>query len=138
MNVRGAAWIRHGPDRAELVTARCIGNRLAVALEIIVERRLGAIVPDVAPSMVHSGPLQTAVSGGVPALILQLAFFAAVGLAVARRWRREPAGRARLTGAAFLASGCAYFVQDLSGWPHVALGALVSVIAGLATSWMIA
>jgi O-antigen ligase len=95
----------------------------------------GAIAADVAPTMVHSGPLQTAVSGGVPALVLQLLFLGAIGVSGARRWRAETGGRPRLIGAAFLASGVAYFVQDLSGWPHVALGALVSVLAGLEVSW---
>ena len=55
--------------------------------------------------MVHSGPLQAAVSGGAPALVLQLLFFAGVGIVVAGRVRAEPDGRQRLLGAAFLAAG---------------------------------
>ena len=81
--------------------------------------------------MVHSGPLQTAVSGGLPALALQLLFLVGIGTAVAGRTRAEADGRQRLLGAAFLAAGVAYFVQDLSGWPHVALGALAFVLGGL-------
>jgi hypothetical protein len=47
MDMRGAAGIRHRPDRAEPIAARFIGDGPAVALEIIVERRVGAVVPDV-------------------------------------------------------------------------------------------
>ena len=94
-----------------------------------------AIGPDLVPTMVHSGPLQAAVSGGVPALVLEMLFFVAIGTAVAGRARGEANGRQRLLGAAFLAAGFAYVVQDLSGWPHVALGALAFVVGGLAIAW---
>ncbi len=90
---------------------------------------------DLIPTMVHSGPLQSAVSGGVPAWILQVLFLVAVGAAVLRRLRGEAAGPQRLLGAAFLASLIAYVVQDLSGWPHVALGTLAFVIWGLGVAW---
>jgi O-antigen ligase len=93
------------------------------------------IAPDLVPTMVHSGPLQTAVSGGLPAVVLQLALLAAVGFAVVRRRRVEPDEHQRLLGAAFLASGAAYFVQDLSGWPHVGLTALAFAVWGLGTCW---
>jgi len=94
-----------------------------------------SIAADLTPTMVHSGPLQTAVSAGIPALALQLLFFAAVGLAVTKRWRAEPLECERLLGAAFLASAVAWFVQDLSGWPHVALGSVAFLVWGLAVSW---
>jgi len=94
-----------------------------------------AIGPDLVPTMVHSGPLQTAVSGGLPALVLQLLFFVGIGTAVAGRTRAEADGRQRLLGAAFVAAGLAYLVQDLSGWPHVALGALAFVLGGLGVAW---
>lgn len=93
------------------------------------------IAADLVPTMVHCGPLQTAVSGGIPALALHAAFFAAVLAAVARRRRSETAPRSRRVGDALLASGVAYVLQDLSGWPHVALGTLAFVLAGLAVSW---
>ena len=47
MDVGRPAGIGHGPDRAEPVAARFIGDGLAVALEIVVERRVGTGVPDV-------------------------------------------------------------------------------------------
>jgi O-antigen ligase len=90
---------------------------------------------DLVPTMVHSGPLQTAVSAGVPAWILQVLFLLAIAAAVLRRLRSEAAGPQRLLGAAFLASLVAYVVQDLSGWPHVALGALASAVWGLGVAW---
>src|SRR5262249_43501932 len=90
---------------------------------------------DLVPTMVHSGPLQTAVSAGVPAWILQVLFLVAVGAAVLRRVRSEADGPQRLLGAAFLASLAAYVVQDFSGWPHVALGALAFAIWGLGVTW---
>ena len=94
-----------------------------------------AIGPDLVPMMVHSGPVQTAVSGGIPALVLQAAFLGAVLLAVIRRWRGERDSGSRLLGAAFAASLAAYCVQDLSGWPHVALGGLAFAAWGLAVAW---
>jgi O-antigen ligase len=93
------------------------------------------IAPDLVPTMVHSGPLQLAVSGGLPALALQILLLGAVAMLVMRRWRVETDDRPKLLGAAFLASGIAYVVQDLSGWPHVALGALAFSIWGLGVSW---
>jgi len=96
-----------------------------------------SIGPDLVPSMVHSGPLQTAVSGGAPALLLQMLFLAGVGIAIAGRLRAETDGRQRLLGAAFLAAGVAYFVQDLSGWPHVALGTLAFVLGGVGIAWSV-
>ena len=95
-----------------------------------------AIASDLVPTMVHSGPLQTAVSGGVPALVLQFLVLGTVAVLVARRWRAE-SDDARLLGAALLASMAAYFVQDLSGWPHVVLGALALSIWGLGVSWSV-
>lgn len=94
-----------------------------------------AVEADLGPTMVHSGPLQTAVSGGVPALLLQLLFLALVGTAVARRRGAESARRPRILGAAFLAALVAYVLQDLSGWPHVALGTLAFAVWGLAIAW---
>jgi O-antigen ligase len=94
-----------------------------------------SIGPDLVPTMVHSGPLQTAVSGGLPALVLQMLFFVGIGTAVAGRTRAEADERQRMLGAAFLAAGLAYLVQDLSGWPHVALGTLAFVLGGLGVAW---
>lgn len=94
-----------------------------------------SIASDLVPTVVHSGPLQTAVSGGFPALGLQILFFTAVGAVVIPRRRGESNGRQRLLGAAFIASAIAYLVQNLSGWPHVALGALAFVTWGLGVSW---
>lgn len=94
-----------------------------------------SIASDLVPTMVHSGPLQTAVSGGVPALALQGLFFAAFLAVVWRRRRSESDGHQRLLGAAFIASAIAYLVQDLSGWPAVPLGALAFLIWGLGVCW---
>ena len=52
MDVRSTAGIRHGPDRAEPVAAGFIGDGPAVALEIVVERRVRAVVPDIMVSAV--------------------------------------------------------------------------------------
>jgi O-Antigen ligase len=90
---------------------------------------------DLAPTMVHSGPLQTAVSGGIPALVLQFLFLGSVVAAILRRWRNDLDARQRMLGAAFVASLAVWVVQDLSGWPHVALGALASAIGGLGVCW---
>ena len=94
-----------------------------------------SIAADLVPTMVHSEPLQTAVSGGIPALLLQILFFAAAGSVVIGRRRRESSAHRRLLGAAFLASAIAFLVAGLSGWPHVALGTLASLIWGVGVSW---
>src|SRR5712691_8176512 len=47
MDVRRAAGIRHRADRQEAVTARSVGDGLAVALEVLVARPVGAIVANV-------------------------------------------------------------------------------------------
>src|SRR5262249_22053407 len=86
-------------------------------------------------TMVHSGPLQTAVSGGVPALALRILFFAVFLAVVVRARRAESDIHQRLVGAAFIASAIAFLVQDLSGWPAVPLGALASLIGGLGVAW---
>jgi O-antigen ligase/Flp pilus assembly protein TadD len=96
------------------------------------------VAPDVIPTMVHDGLLQAAASGGLPGLALYLLLPAAVGITVARRWRREGDSRERVLGAAFLASVAAFLVQDLSGWPDVALNGLTSAIWGLALAWSLA
>lgn len=121
--VRDHPWVGVGWENFGLIYPR---NRSSPTREV---------VSDLVPTMVHSGPLQIAVSGGIPALALQLLFFAVVGACVIRRWRREPDDHQRLLGAAFIAAAIAYLVQDLSGWPHVALGALSFVIWGLAVAW---
>jgi O-antigen ligase len=99
---------------------------------------------DLIPTMVHSGPIQTAVSAGIPAWILQVALLVAVAMTLVRHARRdavrrargeEAAGPQRLLGFAFLGSLAAFAVQDLSGWPHVALGALAFAIWGLGVAW---
>jgi hypothetical protein len=104
--------LREHPDRHRLGKLRLLYPRCRLPT--------AAIGPDLVPTMVHSGPLQTAVSGGVPAVVLQILFLG-IGTAVAGA-RAEADGRQRLLGAAFLAAGLAYLVQDLSGWPHVAWG----------------
>jgi hypothetical protein len=47
MDVRGAAGIRHGPDGAKPVSTLTIGYYLPIALEIVVEWRVRAIVSDI-------------------------------------------------------------------------------------------
>jgi|KBSSwiStaDraftv2_1062776.scaffolds.fasta_scaffold02112_10 O-antigen ligase len=102
------------------------------------------IEADLIPTMVHSGPVQTAVSAGIPGWILQVALLVGVGVTVVRHARKEAARRARgeeaagpqrLLGLAFLGSLVAFAVQDLSGWPHVALGGLAFSIWGLGVAW---
>src|SRR5262249_53725170 len=94
-----------------------------------------SVVADLVPTMVHSGPLQVAVSGGIPALVPRVAFLAALVAALVRRRRSEASDRSVILGAAFLASIAAFCVQDLSGWPHVALDTIALAVWGLAVAW---
>ena len=108
------------------------------------EAATAGVEADLVPTMVHSDPIQTAVSAGIPALILQVALLVAVAATLARHARRHAAPRARgeesggprrLLGFAFLGSLIAFAVQDLSGWPHVALGTLAFAVWGLGVAW---
>ncbi|HTZ18931.1 MAG TPA: O-antigen ligase family protein [Dissulfurispiraceae bacterium] len=91
---------------------------------------------DIFPTVVHSGYLQLAVAGGVPALVIYLGFIAVI-LRQALKSRRhsgdENDGRSILLFT-LAASIAGYLVQDLSGWNEIALTPFFYIILGLTVS----
>lgn len=98
----------------------------------------GAFVQsDALPTMVHNGYLHSAVTNGVPAVVLYLAFVGAVAVFV---WRgccasKEQTVPVALAGAAFLAALAGYLVQDLSGWLEISLSAFFWSLLGAAVAY---
>jgi O-antigen ligase len=87
---------------------------------------------DTVPTMVHNGYLQTAVTGGIPALLLYLALISAILWTVWRARSTAPAHAAMST--AFIAAMTTYLVQDLSGWLELSLSLFFWTIAGAAVA----
>ena len=87
---------------------------------------------NIIPTMVHNGYLQTALTNGIPALLLYLALVAGVlrklvkEISCAENRERQDL----LLG--FLAALGAYLVQDLVGWLDLALTSIFWVMLGLA------
>jgi O-antigen ligase/polysaccharide polymerase Wzy-like membrane protein/tetratricopeptide repeat protein len=88
------------------------------------------ITPDVVPTMVHSGYLQAAVTTGVPGLCLYLFFLLVVLIRLIRARAADTDVHTRLLLAAFIATTLGYMVTDLTGWPEVALSALIWLLLG--------
>ena len=103
---------------------------------------------NVIPTMVHNGYLQTALTNGIPALLLYFALLAVALSALVRALSREKDRDRHALLLAFLAALGAYLVQDLVGWLDMALTSAFWVMLGLAlnlasqnsprtsTSWM--
>jgi len=92
------------------------------------------LTPDVLPTMVHNGYVQTAATTGVPGLVLYLAFAGSILATLWNAWRRNVDRRARWLAVACIASACAYLVQDLSGWLEISLSVFVWFVLGLGTA----
>ena len=93
------------------------------------------IAPDVIPTMVHSQPLEIAVAGGLPLLLLFAALAWGVVASVGHRRQLEADAQQRLLGAGFLGAFVALGVEGLAGWPDVAFSTLAWIVAGLAVAW---
>ena len=87
---------------------------------------------NVIPTMVHNGYLQTALTNGIPALLLYLALVAGVLIKLVRELRRNEDRDRQDLLLGFLAALAAYLVQDLVGWLDMALTSTFWVMLGLA------
>ena len=87
---------------------------------------------NVIPTMVHDGYLQTAVTNGIPALLLYLALVAGVLIKLVRELSHDQDRDRRDLMLVFLAALSAYLVQDLVGWLDMALTSTFWVMLGLA------
>ncbi len=86
---------------------------------------------DTIPTMVHNGYLQTALTNGVPALVLYLAVLFLVLAWLTRTFRKSTDRNVRLLCAGFTGSIVGYMVQDLTGWLEIALTPFFWVVLGL-------
>jgi O-antigen ligase len=89
------------------------------------------IFSDTIPTMVHNGYLQTALTNGVPALILYLVFLAMILSRLWKTFRKSVRNRQKVLVLTFLASMVGFLIQDLSGWLDIALTPFFWVILGL-------
>ena len=92
------------------------------------------IAIDVMPTMVHNGYLQTALTNGLPALLLYLTFLAAIITLLIQTYIRQKDQHRKLLLMGFLASIFGFLIQDLTGWLEISLTTYFWFILGLAIS----
>ncbi len=92
------------------------------------------IAVDVMPTMVHNGYLQTALTNGIPALLLYLTFLAAIITPLIQTYMRQKDQYRKLLSIGFLASIFGFLIQDLTGWLEISLTTYFWFILGLAMS----
>lgn len=92
------------------------------------------IFSDTIPTMVHNGYLQTALTNGVPALILYLVFLAMILSRLWKTFHLSVRNEQKVLVLTFLASMVGFLIQDLSGWLDIALTPFFWVILGLSLS----
>jgi hypothetical protein len=88
------------------------------------------IFEDTIPTMVHNGYLQIALETGIPGLALYLVFLFFVFLGLIRTYQKKK-GPISL---ALMSALIIFLIQDLSGWPDIALTPFFWVFLGLAVS----
>lgn len=88
------------------------------------------IFEDTIPTMVHNGYMQLALETGIPGLVFYLAFLAFVLWGLIRTYKENK----RLTHLALIGSLAVFLIQDLSGWPDIALTPFLWIFLGLAVS----
>jgi hypothetical protein len=87
---------------------------------------------NVIPTMVHDGYLQTALTNGIPALLLYLTLVACVLIKLLRHLSHGEDRDRNDVMLAFLAALSAYLVQDLTGWLDMATASSFWIMLGLA------
>ncbi|MCX8021694.1 MAG: O-antigen ligase family protein [Syntrophorhabdaceae bacterium] len=89
---------------------------------------------DVIPTMVHNGYLQTALTNGIPALLLYILLLFLILRGLIRAYRRSQDIDIRFLTIACIASITGYLVQDIFGWLEIALTPFFWIILGLSVS----
>lgn len=87
---------------------------------------------NVIPTMVHNGYLQTALTNGIPALLLYLALVVGVLIKLIREVSHDEDRDRQDLLLGFLAALSSYLIQDLAGWLDMALTSAFWVMLGLA------
>lgn len=90
---------------------------------------------NVIPTMVHNGYLQTALTNGIPALLIYLALLAGALIKLARQFLREQDRDRKDLLLGFLAALSAFLIQDLVGWLDMALTSVFWATLGLALNY---
>ncbi len=89
---------------------------------------------DIIPTMVHNGYLQTALTNGIPAVLIYLLLVGAVLVMVVRSYRGTSDRGLRLLFVGFIASITGFLIQDIFGWLEIALTPFFFIVLGLAVS----
>jgi O-antigen ligase/tetratricopeptide (TPR) repeat protein len=89
---------------------------------------------DVIPTMVHNGYLQTALTNGVPALVLYLALVSLIMAALIRTYKKGFQEETRFLCIAFIASIVSYLVDDIFGWLEIAISPFYWTVLALGVS----
>ncbi len=86
---------------------------------------------DVIPTMVHNGYLQTALTNGIPGLLIYLLFVFMVLLLLIRTYLKYSERNIVFLSTALIASITGYLIQDLLGWLEIAVSPFFWVLLGL-------
>lgn len=93
------------------------------------------LIKDVLPSMVHNGYLQIAVQNGLPALMIYLFIISYIGYYLIKNYKISQNKNAGFFYAGFIASITGYLIQDLTGWPEIALTPFFWMLLGFSISF---
>ena len=92
------------------------------------------LTPDVLPTMVHSGYLQSAAMTGIPGLLIYAVMLSTVGFTVFRALRHSNGRRRRiLTG--MTCGLLAYLLQDATGWMEISLSYFFWFLLGVTVAF---
>lgn len=89
---------------------------------------------DTIPTMVHNGYIQTALTNGIPALVLYMVLVLFVFVFLIKAFRRTQNIDMRFLYSGFVASIAGHLIQDLTGWLEIALTPLFWTILGLSVA----
>lgn len=86
---------------------------------------------DTIPTMVHNGYIQTALTNGIPALVLYMVLVLFVFVFLIKAFRKTQNIDMRFLYSGFAASIAGYLIQDLTGWLEIALTPFFWIMLGL-------
>ena len=89
---------------------------------------------DIIPTMVHNGYIQTALTNGIPALLLYLALLACIYTMLIKTFIKIHDVKLRCIVGSFMAAITGYLIQDVFGWLEIALTPFFWIILGLSVS----
>lgn len=90
---------------------------------------------NILPTKVHNSYLQIALTNGIPALLVYLAFLTAILVLLGRAYKNTKDHYTMVVSAAFSAAIIGYLIQDISGWNEIVLSAFFWIILGFSVSF---